>query len=68
MEFQFESLADMFEMSGHGVYVWSCYAITALGLGYLALSPLRQRRVLFNTLKRQARIAEHEAKQQSVGQ
>lgn len=67
MEFQFESLADLFQMSGHGVYVWSCYVITAVGLGYLALTPLRQRRALFNDLKRQARIGERDARQPSPG-
>lgn len=37
--FQFSSLSEFLNMNGHGVYVWVCYLITALGLGYLGLGP-----------------------------
>lgn len=39
LQFQFDSLSEMFYMSGHGVYVWGCYFITYAGLAYLVLSP-----------------------------
>lgn len=58
MKFQFESAADFISMSGHGPYVWACYAITAACLAYLVVSPLLKRRSLMAEIKRQSRIAE----------
>ena len=56
MEFQFTSLVDFMMMSGHGPYVWSCYAVTALGLLYLIVSPLRKRRRFIAQQRRQQHI------------
>ncbi|TQV78242.1 heme exporter protein CcmD [Exilibacterium tricleocarpae] len=56
MEFQFTSLADFMMMSGHGPYVWSCYAVTALGLLYLVVAPLRKRRRFIAQQRRQQQI------------
>ena len=56
MEFQFTSLADFMMMSGHGPYVWSCYAATAAGLLYLIISPLRRRRRFLAQQRRQQHI------------
>lgn len=53
--FQFSSLADMFYMSGHGPYVWSCYIITFAGLGYLMVSPRLRRKRFFRIHKAIAR-------------
>ncbi len=66
MKFQFENLTDFLQMSGHGPYVWACYALTAACLIYLCVSPLSKRRKLMAELKRQARITEHELRQQTA--
>jgi heme exporter protein D len=63
LTFQFESLADFFTMAGHGPYVWACYGIGFLCLCYLALSPLRSRKVFLEELRRAQRIEAHEKKQ-----
>lgn len=44
MKFQFDSLQDFFQMSGHGPYVWACYGITFVVLLYLVVRPIRRRR------------------------
>ncbi|GAA5317668.1 MAG: hypothetical protein AseanaTS_28730 [Candidatus Pelagadaptatus aseana] len=61
--FQFENLSDFLTMSGHGPYVWACYIIGALCLIYLAVSPLRSRKVLLREIRRLQRIEAHEKKQ-----
>ena len=40
----FESFAELLAMAGHGVYVWSAYAIGAFVLGWLCIVPARQYR------------------------
>lgn len=60
LQFQFENLADFWQMAGHGPYVWACYSLTFVCLALLFLAPLRRRRALFEQLSRQQRIAEHE--------
>lgn len=55
ISFQFSSLAEMFYMSGHGPYVWSCYIITFAGLGYLMLRPRLRRKQFFRIQKAIAR-------------
>jgi len=69
LKFQFESLIDFWQMAGHGPYVWACYALTFTSLGLLLWAPLRRRRALFEQLRRQQRITEHEQqlKSQSAG-
>lgn len=44
MNFQFDSLQDFLQMSGHGPYVWACYGITFVVLLYLVVQPIRRRR------------------------
>ncbi len=56
MQFQFESLADFFTMSGHGPYVWACYFVTIIAIVYLLVSPISSRRKLIRDIKRQQRI------------
>ncbi|MAZ88180.1 MAG: heme exporter protein CcmD [Cellvibrionaceae bacterium] len=63
MEFQFSNWSEFMHMAGHGPYVWACYLITAIALAYLAIAPLRQRRLLFVELQRKARI---EAREQQL--
>lgn len=53
MNFQFQSLADFIAMSGHGPYVWACYAITVFVIAYLLLSPARQAAAFKKQLQRQ---------------
>ena len=42
MNFQFDSLQDFLQMSGHGPYVWACYGITFVVLLYLVVRPIRR--------------------------
>ena len=44
MKFQFQSLQDFFNMSGHGPYVWACYGLGLILMGYLLWSPIAQKR------------------------
>jgi len=39
---QFHSLAELFAMGGHGVYVWAVYGVAALVMGALVVRPLRR--------------------------
>ena len=44
---QFDSLTAMWEMGGHGAYVWSAYALAAVTLLAIVVLPLqRSRRVI----------------------
>ncbi len=63
MQFQFDSFTDFIKMSGHGPYVWSCYALVVIALVYLCVVPLQRRKALFEQLRRQHRIAERTQKQ-----
>ena len=38
----FESLSQVLQMDGHGVYVWSAYAICCVVLAILLLAPRRR--------------------------
>ncbi|GMU45308.1 MAG: hypothetical protein AMXMBFR26_00900 [Porticoccaceae bacterium] len=42
MNLQFHSLAELFAMGGHGVYVWAVYGVAALVMGALVVRPLRR--------------------------
>jgi heme exporter protein D len=44
MKFQFDSLAAFAHMDGHGVFVWTAYAIVYGILIYLTVNPLLQKR------------------------
>ncbi len=44
MEFKFDSFAAFMAMGGHGVFVWSVYALTLIVLLCLLLAPLRRKR------------------------
>lgn len=54
----FESFAAALAMDGHGVYVWSAYAISVVVLAYLIWSPLRRRKVIEKQLRGEFRRAQ----------
>lgn len=58
LKFQFDSLADFIEMSGHGPYVWLCYLLTAIALGYLVVSPMIAQKRFKKSLQRQEKLAQ----------
>lgn len=58
MQFQFESFADFWTMSGHGPYVWSAYAITFAALGYLVFSAHVQHQLVIRRQRKALRIAQ----------
>jgi heme exporter protein D len=53
VKFQFQSLADLIYMSGHGPYVWACYGIGLLVVAYLLISPVRQKKKFMLQLRSQ---------------
>jgi heme exporter protein D len=61
MNFQFETLAELWAMKGHGPFVWSAYAITFIALIYLIWSPLKQQRVLLAHIKKRKVLAQRDA-------
>ncbi len=61
MNFQFDSLDAFLTMSGHGAYVWACYAITFSVLIFLAVNPLLQKK---SFLKQQKKISVLQTKKQ----
>jgi heme exporter protein D len=44
---QFDSFSALFAMEGHGVFVWSAYAIAVIILLALVIAPLRKKRRFF---------------------
>jgi heme exporter protein D len=42
----FDSLEALIHMDGHGLFVWSAYAVAALVIVWLLVAPLRRRRRL----------------------
>ncbi len=59
---QFESLAELWHMAGHGPFVWASSAITLSVIVFLIWLPLQQRKAFITEQKRLQRIAAHEAK------
>ena len=62
---QFDSLAAFMSMEGHGIFVWSVYAITLVVMLLLVSAPLRRNRQFF---AEQAMLAKREqrARQKAV--
>ncbi len=56
MKFQFENIVDLFQMSGHGPYVWGSYIITFLIVGILIYIPYKLKRGIVVQLKRQQKL------------
>jgi heme exporter protein D len=44
---QFDSLAALWWMNGHGPFVWSAYAIATVTLGAIVWAPLQRQRRFF---------------------
>lgn len=55
----FESFAGLLHMSGHGVFVWASYGITAICLILAVVYPLRRKQKLLSVIK-QRRLFEQE--------
>ena len=53
--FQFDSLADFLTMDGHGIYVWTSYAITLMVMAWVIARPVRRARRLRQVLARERR-------------
>ena len=51
----FESLAAVWHMDGHGFYVWSAYALTALPLVIMVWLPLKRMRQHWRWLQAEQR-------------
>lgn len=51
----FETFDSLVRMDGHGPYVWGCYLIALMTVGYNLVSPLRARRRVMNTVRRRIR-------------
>ena len=52
---QFESLAALWAMQGHGPYVWSVYAVVVLALLALVVAPLLARGRILRGIDARAR-------------
>ena len=50
-EFQFESLADFFNMGGYAFYVWISYLFFAIAMVWNLIQPGRDRRKVLVLLK-----------------
>ncbi len=48
----FESFAALVDMAGHGVYVWSAYAVGVAVLGWFCVVPARQYRQRLRSIRR----------------
>ncbi|MGD9660606.1 MAG: heme exporter protein CcmD [Porticoccaceae bacterium] len=60
--FQFESLAELMSMEGHGVYVWASYAITFVVMAFMVVNPLLRARQTLKTVRlQQTRSGRHSA-------
>ena len=53
----FGSLHEFLDMGGHGLYVWSAYAITWIVLGYNIVRPILMRN---NILRSQKQLLKRE--------
>lgn len=58
MKFQFESMLDLFQMSGHGPYVWGSYLVTFLAIGILIVIPYKLKHQLVAQVRRQKKLEE----------
>ncbi len=56
MKFQFESIADLLSMSGHGPYVWGAYFVTFVAIATLIYIPYKLKRQIVAQVKRQQKI------------
>jgi heme exporter protein D len=52
----FDSLQQLIWMNGHGIYVWSSFAISALVMIGLIVKPLRQKQVAMRNIELQIKL------------
>lgn len=62
----FESVQAMLEMDGHGMFVWSAYAVTAVVLVAMVVAPLKRRRRLIREIGNAVRREEVQRPGQGV--
>lgn len=52
----FDNMQAVLSMGGHGIYVWSAYAVTAVVIAAVLIAPMhRRRRMLRDLLDQQRR-------------
>ena len=64
----FDSLQQLMSMNGHGVFVWSSFAIPAVVMIGLIVIPLKQKQAAMRNIKLQIKLqaSQQAAKQQEV--
>lgn len=55
MSMQFENFQQMWDMAGHGPYVWTAVLVSVVVLGWLLVRPVRQQRASLKTIAEQMR-------------
>lgn len=54
---QFSNLSEVIQMGGHGVYVWSAYAVSLLALVCLTYLPRRKQKRILDRVAQQQKLA-----------
>jgi len=64
----FDSLQQLIWMNGHGIYVWSSFAISAVIMIGLVVKPLRQKQAAMRNIELQIKLqtSKQAAKQKEV--
>ena len=52
----FDSWSGFLSMEGHGLYVWSAYAVAAVVIGYNLIAPFITKRQVVAQVRRQERL------------
>jgi heme exporter protein D len=67
IDMYFDSLQQLIWMNGHGVFVWSSFAISAVVMIGLIVIPLKQKQAAMKNIKLQIRLqASKQAAKQEV--
>lgn len=61
----FDSVNDLMNMAGHGIFVWSSYGITLLALLSLIIYPLRKKQKLLAAIKQRSLFEQESAQHES---
>ncbi len=61
----FDSVNDLINMAGHGIFVWSSYGITLLALLSLIIYPLRKKQKLLAAIKQRSLFEQESAQHES---
>jgi heme exporter protein CcmD len=54
MKAQFDSLQQLWQMAGHGPYVWTAVLVSLAVLGWLLIRPVQQHRANLRAIVRQS--------------